>query len=67
MKVWEKHQNNKFGYGIEAFPKKKCYCFILHQNSMFYNDPFSSSSQNIFIKEKIILCSIQIQMVTKTM
>jgi hypothetical protein len=20
-KVWEKHQNNKFGYGIQAFPK----------------------------------------------
>jgi hypothetical protein len=23
MKIWEKYQNNKYGYGIEVFPKKK--------------------------------------------
>ncbi len=27
MKVWEKHQNNKIGYGIEAFPKNKILLF----------------------------------------
>jgi hypothetical protein len=33
MKVWEKHQNNKFGYGIQTFPKNKVLLF--HAPSKF--------------------------------
>jgi len=33
--------------GVKLFQKLKC-SFILHQNSMFYNDPISSSSPMIF-------------------
>jgi hypothetical protein len=29
MKVCEKHQNNKFGYGIEVFPKNKLLLFLI--------------------------------------
>jgi hypothetical protein len=38
-KVWEKHQNNKISYGVEAFLAKKMFLFHTFQKLMFYNDP----------------------------
>jgi hypothetical protein len=36
-----KHQNNKIGYGFEAFLENNMLLFHILNNSMFYNDPMS--------------------------
>jgi hypothetical protein len=36
-----KHQNNKIGYGVEAFLENNMLLFHIFKNSMFYNDPMS--------------------------
>jgi hypothetical protein len=38
MQRWEKHQNNKTSYGVEAFPKNNMLFFHTFQKLMFYND-----------------------------
>jgi hypothetical protein len=36
---------------LKLFQKTKYFSFIVHQNSMFYNESISSSSQKIIIKK----------------
>jgi hypothetical protein len=62
-KVWEKHQNNKSSYGIQAFPKNSA-LVPYSPNSMFYNNPPLSSKNDCL---EIVLGSTQIQMLMKTM
>jgi hypothetical protein len=61
-----KHQNKSSVKKIKFFQNSKCFLSHSIQNSMFYND-----HHLLFffkdIKKKIVLCYIQIQMVTKTM
>jgi hypothetical protein len=53
----------------KLFQKSKCYFLILHQSSMFYNDTMDLHFPlgQIYSSIKLVLCSIQIQMVIKTM
>jgi hypothetical protein len=67
MKVCEKHQNIKFGYGIEVFPKNKVLLFhvpsklnVLQYSLLFFLPKDIHKKKQFYVLFKI-------QMVIKTM
>jgi hypothetical protein len=55
-KIWKKHQNNKFGYGIQAFPEINV-LIPYHPNSMFNNIIPLFSCQNWSLKNSPMINS----------
>jgi hypothetical protein len=66
----KKHQNNNYDYGNKVFLETKTYFshipLKLHILEWYNNLSSLFFLQKIYLK-KIVLCSIQIQMVIKTM
>jgi hypothetical protein len=63
-KIWKKHENNKFGYGVKAFLGNQYVLFPYFSKNQC-STMMSCLAKNDHLK--IVLWSIQIQMVVKTM